>query len=155
MPRESVSNNPSVNITQIKKGSVISGNMQSKHSIRVDGHIEGDLVSEEKIIVGAHGEIGGNLSGADITIEGYVTGDVMSKGNLHVSNNAEIAGHIYAREISIDKGAQLNGSIAVGTDVNIPEIGMETPTPSKTKEASVGKNEVQKAAGDNYGTVAW
>ena len=113
MGRES--ENPSVNITQIKMGSVVKGNMESKHSIRVDGHVAGNLKSDEKVIIGVHGEIDGNLDATEITIEGYVRGDVMAKNNLHISKNAEIEGGIYAREICIEKGAQINGRITTGT----------------------------------------
>lgn len=155
MGRESMSNNPSVNITQIKKGSVINGNMESKHSIRVDGHITGDLKTEEKVIIGIHGEIDGNLWGADITIEGYVMGDVMAQGNLHVSHDAEIEGKVFAKEISIEKGAQLNGSIAVGTDIAIPELEMEEATPSQPREMQLSGTEPKPAAAANGGTVAW
>ena len=114
MGRESIPENPSVNITQIKMGSVVKGNMESKHSIRVDGHVAGNLKSDEKVIIGVHGEIGGNLGATDITIEGCVRGDVMAKNNLQISKNAEIEGEIYAREISIEKGAQINGRITTG-----------------------------------------
>lgn len=151
MGRESISNNPSVNITQIKKGSVINGNMESKHSIRVDGHVAGDLKSDEKVIIGVHGEIGGNLSGMDITIEGYVMGDVMAKTSLHISKQAEIEGQVFAKEISIEKGAQLNGKIAVGSDVEVPDL--------ETKEIERKPREMQLSGTDNQpsagGTVAW
>ena len=152
MGRESISGNPSVNITQIKKGSVITGNMESKHSIRVDGHVAGDLKSEEKVIIGIHGEIGGNLGATDITIEGYVYGDVFAKGNLHVSKNAEIEGEVYAKEISIEKGAQINGRIAVGTDVEVPDLE-RTVEEIKPREVQLSGTDNQPASGG--GTVAW
>lgn len=156
MGRESMSNNPSVNITQIKKGSVINGNMESKHSIRVDGHVAGDLKTDEKVIIGIHGEIGGNLSATDITIEGYVMGDVMAKESLHVSREAEIEGQVFAKEISIEKGAQLNGRIAVGADIAVPDLETPEVVRNKPKEipltGKTGTNDSQQAAG---GTVAW
>ena len=114
MGRESIPENPSVNITQIKMGSVVKGNMESKHSIRVDGHVAGNLKSDEKVIIGVQGEIGGNLGATDITIEGCIRGDVMAKNNLHISKNAEVEGEIYALEISIEKGVQINGRITTG-----------------------------------------
>jgi len=152
MGRESMSNNPSVNITQIKQGSVIQGNMESKHSIRVDGHVAGDLKSDQKVIIGVHGEIGGNLSGTDITVEGYVVGDVMAHGIIHLSKQAEIEGQVYAKEISIEKGAQLNGKIAVGSDIEIPELDLRE-APKKGREVQLSGTDNQPAT--SGGTVAW
>lgn len=159
MARDSVASNHSVNITQVKMGSVITGNMKSKHSIRVDGHVTGDLISEEKVIIGIHGEIGGNLHGADITIEGYVNGDVLTKGSLHVASKAVVLGRIFSKEISIEKGAELNGQVNVGVAVEIPELDAQAPPKEKTikkiEPVKPAEQKQQKASGDNYGTVAW
>ncbi|PIQ48738.1 MAG: hypothetical protein COW03_08975 [Cytophagales bacterium CG12_big_fil_rev_8_21_14_0_65_40_12] len=144
---------PSTHITQIKEGTIISGNLKSKQSIRVDGHITGDILSDEKIIVGSLGEIGGNLRGTDITIEGFVNGDVMSKGIVHISKSARIFGKIYANEISIEKGAELNGKVNVGKDIEIPELN--TSSPSRSSQENIRKVAPTIEKKDNYGSVAW
>jgi cytoskeletal protein CcmA (bactofilin family) len=144
---------PSTQITQIKEGSIISGNLKSKQSIRVDGHITGDLLSDEKIIVGIHGEIGGNLRGTDITIEGFVNGDVMSKGIVHITAKARIFGEIYAKEISIEKGAELNGKLNIGKNIEIPELN--TSSPSRSSKETIHKVAPNIDKKDNYGSVAW
>lgn len=149
-------NNPSTYITQIRQGSVISGNMRSEQSIRVDGFVTGDLISGEKIIIGAHGEIGGNLSGADITIEGYVNGDVLSNGHLHIAGQARIFGKIFAKKISVDNGAELNGKVTVGEAVEIPELNTSSPSRS-SRDVKINQNRDRSGDDqkDNYGTVAW
>ncbi len=130
--------------------------MKSKHSIRVDGYVAGDLISEEKVIIGVHGEIGGNLHGADITIEGYVNGDVLTKGSLHVASKAVILGRIFSKEISIEKGAELNGQVNVGVEVEIPDLDTKAPPKQQpVKKIEPAKPAQKQASGDNYGTVAW
>lgn len=145
---------PSTHITQIRQGSIITGNLKSDQSIRVDGNITGDLLSGEKIIIGVHGEIGGNLRGLDITVEGFVNGDVMSKGFLHITKSAKIFGKIYANEISVEKGAELNGKVNVGKDIEVPELNASSPSRSnqdRPREIHAPQGE----QGDNYGSVAW
>ncbi len=150
--KESGSVNPSTYITQVRHGSVISGNMKSEHSIRVDGFVTGDLISKEKIIIGGHGEIGGNLSGTDITIDGYVNGDVIANGLIHISKSAKIFGKIYAKRISVENGAEMNGKVNVGETMEIPELNTSSPSRS-TKNAVLSPNKEDK--NDNYGNVAW
>ena len=150
-------NNPSTYITQIKQGSIITGNMKSEHSIRVDGSVTGDLVSSEKIIVGGHGRIGGNLKGTDITIEGTVEGDVLADGMLHLSSVAKIQGRIFSKGIEIEKGAEVNGVVAVGKEVVLPDLEPKSPLRKEEKKASSkphleGADETDH---DNYGNVAW
>ncbi|OEK04786.1 bactofilin family protein [Roseivirga misakiensis] len=166
---QSSANNPSTYITQVRHGSVISGNMKSEHSIRVDGYVTGDLVSDERIIIGNHGEIGGNLSGNEITIEGYVNGDVIAKGLLHLSQSARVYGKIYAKHISVENGAEMNGKINVGQKIEMPELNSSspsrsnrqtqtpspTPTQRKTNVFIPSKNVDDEGKTDNYGSVAW
>lgn len=144
---------PSTHITQIKEGTFISGNLKSKQSIRVDGHITGDLLSDEKIIIGHLGEIGGNLRGTDITVDGFVNGDVMSNGSLHISSKAKIFGKIYAKALSIEKGAELNGKVSVGLEMEIPELN--TTSPSRSNQEGLKKPVPIIDQKDNYGSVAW
>ena len=161
--KELSSTNPSTYITQIRHGSVITGNMKSEHSIRVDGYVTGDLVSSERIIIGNHGEIGGNLSGVEITIDGYVNGDVLSNGLLHISKSAKIYGKIYAKRISVENGAEMNGKVTVGNNIEIPELNTSSPSRSTKKENIFIPNTASTSTSrisdddkkDNYGSVAW
>jgi len=153
MSKKSLSNsNPSTYITQIKEGSVIKGNMESAQSIRVDGFITGDLISKEKIIIGEMGEIGGNLSGGDISIDGFINGDVISNGLLKLSSSSKVYGSIFAKQISIDTGAELNGKVTVGKEIELPEFTARSPSRS-SKFTTSGMND--DAANDKYGNVAW
>jgi len=153
MPKSSTNNaNPSTHITQVRQGSVITGNMVSGHSIRVDGFVTGDLISEEKIIIGSHGEIGGNLSGTDINIEGYVNGDVVANGHLHLSAQSQVYGKVFAKNISVEKGAVMNGKVTVGNDIEIPDIDSSSPSRS-TKSLTIESSDDDSK--DNYGNVAW
>ena len=97
------STNPSTHITQVKDGSIVSGNLKSEDSIRIDGYITGDLISKEKIIVGSNGQVGGNLNGMDITIEGFVNGDVVTKGFLQIASSAKIYGKFSRRRLLLKK----------------------------------------------------
>lgn len=153
MPKSSTnSTNPSTHITQVRQGSVITGNMVSSHSIRVDGFVTGDLISEEKIIIGGHGEIGGNLSGTDINIEGYVNGDVVANGHLHLSAQSKVYGKVFAKNISVEKGAEMNGKVTVGNDIELPDV--ENSSPSRSTK-SVTMENLDDDSKDNYGSVAW
>lgn len=146
--------NPSTHLTQLKQGCVVKGNLKSAQSIRVDGFVTGDLISDEKIIIGNHGEIGGNLIGLDISIDGYVNGDVLASGVLSIGAKAQVFGKIYARQIGIENGAELNGKITVGENVELPQI--EKSSPSRSSSGAFHNTpEKSSEENDNYGKVAW
>lgn len=145
--------NPSTHLTQLKEGCVVHGNLKSEQNIRVDGFVTGDLISDEKIIIGIHGEIGGNLIGCDISIEGYVNGDVLASGALSIGQKAKVFGKIYARKIGIENGAELNGKITVGENIDIPKIEKSSPSRSSGTFSNIQSKSDQE--NDNYGKVAW
>jgi len=149
-------NSPATHITQIKDGSVVMGNMRSEDSIRVDGHINGDLISKEKIIIGANGHIGGTLNGAEITVEGFVNGNIVSSGLLQVSAAAKISGNIYAKEIAIEKGAEMNGKVNVGEDVDIPGVNSSSTSKGLKTNVNLRFNKNKGDQGhDKFGKAAW
>ena len=150
-----VSGNPATHITQIKDGSVVKGNLQSQDSIRVDGHITGDLFSMEKIIVGPNGHIGGTLSGSDITVSGFVNGDIVSSGFLQISSAAKIYGKIFAKEISIEKGAEMNGKVNVCKDIELPEINSSLSSQNSKADIKSKRSLKVDQDQDKYGNIAW
>ncbi len=147
MPRNNnQSTDSSTHLTQLRQGSVVKGNLKSAQNIRVDGFVTGDLISEEKIIIGNHGEIGGNLIGSDISIDGYVNGDVLAYGVLSIGAKAQVHGKIYARQIGIENGAELTGQIMVGENVEL--VQAEKNALSRNSSGAID-NSPEKSSGEN------
>ena len=130
-PTTTQANNSSSYITQVRLGSVISGDIKSVHSIRIDGFLTGNLSSDEKIVVAEHSEIEGNISSSDITVKGYVKGDIIATGLLQVLAEAKIEGNIYARYISVAHGAKINGKVNIGAQIKFPDSGTSSKAAAK------------------------
>ena len=129
-PTTTQANNSSSYITQVRLGSVISGDIKSVHSIRIDGFLTGNL-SSEKIVVAEHSEIEGNISSSDITVKGYVKGDIIATGLLQVLAEAKIEGNIYAKYISVAHGAKINGKVNIGAQIKFPDSGTSSKAAAK------------------------
>ncbi len=58
--------------TVLGAGAEFKGNIHVEGSIVIDGKVDGHISASERITLGAHGAVRGNLSAPDITIGGKV-----------------------------------------------------------------------------------
>ena len=96
--------------TVIGEEASLRGSYNSKHSIRVDGEIYGNVTSEDGVIVGDKGMIRGNLTGKSILISGKVKGNIRASQRLEIQSSAEVEGDISAPVIVIEDGATFDGN---------------------------------------------
>lgn len=95
------------------------GELKAQEDLKVEGKIEGTIQHQQRVIVGAKGEVVASVSAAAIEVDGKVQGDMHAKKSVKVSSSANVRGNIRAPSVSITEGANFNGSVsmeqAVGT----------------------------------------
>jgi cytoskeletal protein CcmA (bactofilin family) len=95
--------------TILGRGSVVHGNIKVEHSLRIDGKVKGDVTSTDSLIIGAEGEVTGNLSVKNLVLGGKVYGSVVAPGRTVLENKAEFYGDIKTSKLVIDEGAVFDG----------------------------------------------
>ena len=85
----------------------VTGNISGSGDIHLDGRVEGD-VGCNTLILGAGGQVRGNIVAEKATLGGTVDGTV-SAASLTVEKSARIAGDLSYDLISIENGAQVDG----------------------------------------------
>ena len=111
---ENSSQSPAVNI--LSEGTKLKGDLNSQTDIRVAGTVDGEAVSQGKLIVTGSGKIIGNIKSADADIAGRVEGEVTVTNKLTLRESAVIDGNIYTKTLIVEEGAQINGSCRMGSD---------------------------------------
>jgi cytoskeletal protein CcmA (bactofilin family) len=96
-------------INIIAHGSRFEGKVTSPGSLRVDGQLNGDVSLTGDLVVGANGDITGNVDAQTVTVGGKVTGNITAKSKLVLENKAKIKGDIRAAKLVIDEGAIFDG----------------------------------------------
>ncbi len=112
--------------TIIGTGTTITGDIESKGDIRIDGVLVGNLHSGAKILIGPDGNVEGNLEGQFADILGKVNGKIKVQDLLQLRNNANINGDIYAGKLQIEPSVTFNGHCYMGA--NVVELNAETAT---------------------------
>jgi cytoskeletal protein CcmA (bactofilin family) len=121
----------SVEITIISNGVKIEGKITSSSDIRVDGEIQGDILSQSNVTVGEYGQVKGQINADAITIGGKVSGSVRAKEKLVLDSKGNLKGDIFTKILVVEAGAKFDGKSKMGESKEIWEIE-ETSKPSTT-----------------------
>ena len=113
-------------ITIISNGVKIEGKMTSSGNIRVDGEVQGDILSQSNVTVGENGKVNGQISAASITIGGNVSGTVRAKEKLMLEAKSNLNGDLYTKILVVEPGARFEGKSKMGESTNTIEVKEKT-----------------------------
>src|SRR5688572_14494449 len=76
------------------KGSRVSGKLNFDGTVRVDGHVEGEISAQDTLIVGESAVVTAQISGNTVIIKGKVTGDINARTRLEIRAPGKLYGNI-------------------------------------------------------------
>ena len=124
---------PSVNI--IGAGTVIEGDIKSDGDIRIDGTLNGSLMTKGKLVLGTTGMVDGEVACQNADISGTINGKIKVAELLSLKTTSKLTGDITTNKLSIEPGANFSGSCAIAGSV--PNINISTSgESSKTEKAA-------------------
>ncbi len=108
--------------TILGAGSDFKGQINAKGTIRIDGRTEGNVSSEESVIIGEKGTVKGNISAKTILITGKVMGNVNAAKRLEIMPAGQLQGDIRTPRLAIAEGVIFKGNCDMGFDKFEPEL---------------------------------
>ena len=108
-------------ITIISNGVKLEGKITTSGNIRVDGEIQGDIVSQSNVTVGENGQVNGKINASVIMIGGKVSGSVSAKEKLVLESKANLKGDIFTKILVVEAGAKFDGNSKMGDSIDTRE----------------------------------
>lgn len=102
--------NPDTTDTLVGEGSSFEGKMKSEASIRVDGHVIGDIESSGVVTIGENGSASSNIVARDLILAGKLTGNVSVKGTLTIRSTGSLIGNMSVGNLLIEAGGVFHGN---------------------------------------------
>ena len=108
---------------------IVGGKITSKGTLRIDGHVEGEVQAEEAVVVGPTGTVKANIVARSVAISGKVFGSVLAQERLEIQPTGEIHGDVKmaAGALTIESGAKLEGRCIMGIGDKVREPAMPPP----------------------------
>jgi cytoskeletal protein CcmA (bactofilin family) len=89
---------------------VVQGDLKADGAFRIDGTIEGSVISKGAVYIGESGVVRGDVAGSDVVIAGQVTGNVRCTGHLEIVATGKIEGDLDAQSVRIETGGVFRGT---------------------------------------------
>ena len=134
--------NKSIEITKLS--SLVADNMAIKGDVlfsgglRVDGRIDGNVVSESNtnglLVLSEAGTINGSVRTYDAVINGTISGDLEVEHFLELQANARVTGNITYRQLQLECGATVDGKLLCAPErITADPTGAPAPSPAITR----------------------
>ena len=94
----------------IGQQTTIVGDITSKGDFRVDGNVEGTIKTSGRVVIGANGQVKGNVECVNADIEGKFSGKLNVSEMLSLKSSATINGEVIIGKLSVEPGANFNAT---------------------------------------------
>jgi cytoskeletal protein CcmA (bactofilin family) len=91
------------------KGTEFKGVLSFEGTIRVDGKIEGEVISKDTLIAGDGAFLQGEISVGTIISSGKIVGNINASQQVHLLAPANIQGNIKTPKLIIEEGVTFDG----------------------------------------------
>lgn len=102
----------------ITAGTKVTGDIVCNSDIRIEGTLHGNVTVKGKLVLGATGEIKGEINCQNCDIEGLVDGKVAIKELLSLRSTAKVIGDVVSGKLAIEPGAVFTGSCSMNNEVS-------------------------------------
>ena len=99
--------------SKIDKNTTLRGNINAKSDIRIDGKVEGELITTGKIILGKDAQVKGKIRCANADIEGVFEGELTLSGTLILKMGSNLQGKVLIQKLIVESGAIFNASCSM------------------------------------------
>jgi cytoskeletal protein CcmA (bactofilin family) len=105
-------------IAFVGKGVEFKGTVIYSGTVRIDGHLEGEIDTQGVLIVGEEAVINAKITAGTIVSQGKIKGDIVAKEKIRLLAPAVMDGSVTTPSLSMEEGVLFNGNL----DMKRPEL---------------------------------
>ena len=99
--------------SKIENSTALKGNIKSKNDIRIDGNVEGEVVTKGKVILGKESDVVGKILCANADIEGKFDGELTASGTLSLKSGSNVKGKVKIQKLIVESGSIFNANCSM------------------------------------------
>src|SRR5262245_2232019 len=97
------------------KGSRVTGKLAFEGTVRIEGHVEGEIAAQDTLIIGESAVVNATINGAAVIVHGRVTGDVTARKRLEIRAPGKLVGNISTPSLVIHEGVIFEGQCTMSS----------------------------------------
>ncbi|MCH8312349.1 MAG: polymer-forming cytoskeletal protein [Nitrospinae bacterium] len=88
---------------------VFNGSLTFEGTVRIDGRFEGQVITEDTLIVGESGRLIADIKAGTVICKGKIEGTVIATEKIELHSTGQIVGSIKAKALHVEIGGLLDG----------------------------------------------
>lgn len=100
--------------TFLGKGVDFKGKAKFDTSVRIDGHFDGQIVSQDTLIIGEGGVVKGEITCETIICSGKIEGNIVASQKVQLLKPAVLIGGVRTPSFSVEEGVVFHGTCDMG-----------------------------------------
>src|SRR5262245_38501607 len=96
--------NPADAHTILGREAKFSGKLTFEGAVRIDGNFEGEIFTDDLLLIGPGAEVKAQVNVGSVIINGSVEGDVTAKSSVEIKAPGRLRGNVVTPALIIEKG---------------------------------------------------
>ncbi|HYM37204.1 MAG TPA: polymer-forming cytoskeletal protein [Nitrospiraceae bacterium] len=97
--------------TVVRVDTIIIGTIRAKGMVWIDGRVEGDICTNDLLMISETGMVIGNIEAGSVICRGMIMGDVVASEEVELLESASLNGTVRAPLFSVDDSALINDNM--------------------------------------------
>jgi cytoskeletal protein CcmA (bactofilin family) len=97
----------------IGEGSIFDGRFYVNGSITIEGKFQGDIRTDDQLIVGPSGKVKTDIQARKVTVAGTLIGNILASEEVTLLHTGKVLGNITTPKLSVEPGVITEGKVTI------------------------------------------
>jgi cytoskeletal protein CcmA (bactofilin family) len=97
----------------IGEGSIFEGRFYVNCSIMIEGKFQGDIRTDDQLIVGPTGKVKTDIQARKVTIAGTIIGNISASEEVTLLHTGKVLGNIITPKLTVEQGVITDGKVTI------------------------------------------
>lgn len=132
----------------IGPGSIFEGKFYISGSLRIDGKFEGEIKTEDELVVGETGKVRTNIKARTVAIAGTMIGNIVADEEVRLDKGGKLLGDVEVPVLHLNPGVIAQGTINItgGQKKDVRKLIEESFGESTSRQGDAETGKVAKKA---------
>jgi cytoskeletal protein CcmA (bactofilin family) len=108
-------------LSVLARGFRVIGTIESEGTVKIEGHVDGDVHVGCQLLVAAGGVVLGTIHADEVVVAGRVEGDIVATARIVLQPGCDVRGDLTAPVVAVQEGGIVNGRLrATRVEMELP-----------------------------------
>jgi cytoskeletal protein CcmA (bactofilin family) len=110
-------------VSVIGRGAHVEGTLVSTGSLRIYGHVKGEISAEGEVAVSSESEVEADINAGSISLAGHINGNLTAPGAVNLPPRSRVDGDVRAKSVLVQGSVKGNvvaeGKVELGPGADV------------------------------------